>query len=227
MRPTEEQYRGMKTALRERKKEFVAAVAAKNKTAQRDAGIGVVRAIYLCLLNDSEILDEGLLTPLGAVESAVFDAGRGAKVALFKPEPRSEKPASTKPTGTTRENTQGMFAFALELLKTGGKMGIDLAAKWIVAEASKLRIVDEAGYPIDAKRIITWRKDICRGKAPDEARETFDGLRRLPKHAVLLGRAPIPKKREACKALVIGILKSSRDLAPQTAPRRTAPRDAG
>jgi hypothetical protein len=227
MRPTEEQYRDLKTALRERKKEFVAAIAAKNETARREAVLGTVRALVRYLLNDTEILDEGLLAVLGAVESAVFDAGRGAKVTLFKPQPTNEKPASTKPTRTTQENTQGMFAFALELLKTGAKIGIDSAAKWIVAEARKLGIVDEAGDHIDATRIIAWRKDIAAGRGPVEARETFEGLRQLPMHAAMLKGAPTPEKRKTCETLVIGILKSSRDFAPQTAPRRTAPRRAG
>jgi len=216
--PTKEQYRDLKRALRGRKKEFDAAVAAQNETARREAVLGALRALVVYLYKDTEIVEEGLLTVFGAVDSAVVDIGCGAKkVALFEPESTNETPASTKPTRTTQENTQGMFAFALELLRAG-KMGIDPAAKWIVGEARKLGIVDEAGCPIDAKRIISWRKEIRAGRAPSEARETFDGMHWI--YAEIL-RSARPEKRDECKAVVIGILKSSRDLAPQTAPRRT------
>jgi hypothetical protein len=229
--PSAERYRDLIAKLREAS---VALIAAEDDLAKLAIGSGALQAVILYLSKDAEVLDGQLTRPLAVVENAIHDAGRGAKPAvLFKPKPpppEKKKDLPTKPSRTRRENVQGMLAFALELLKAG-KMGTDLAARWIATEARKLNVSTEDGSPIDAKQIKQWRTDIRRtdiprgkAKAPSEACETFALMRQIPNHAWVLNGTPVAKKRERCEALAMAIVKSLAGTMPRSAPKMIRPR---
>jgi hypothetical protein len=214
--PSEARYRDLIATLRETKKAYDGAGDEKARLA---AAVRAQQAVILYLLGDVEVAEGYLTAPLAALENAAFDAGRGATVALLEHTPER----SGKPTRTTRENIQGELAFALELL-IAGKVGTDLAARWVAAEARKWNVAAEDGSPIDAKQVKNWRTDIRRRKAPAEACETFDNMRHLPHVAPLLMGIPIADKRERCEYLARAIIKANAAGAPRSAPKTMRPR---
>jgi hypothetical protein len=225
--PSAKRYSDLIAKLREASLAFV---AAEDDPARLAIGSTALQAVILYLSKDSEVLDGQLTRPLAVVENAIHDAGRGAKPAvLFEPKhpppppPEDKKLLPSKPSRTTRENVQGALAFALEL-SIAGKKGTDLAAHRIATEARKLRVFALDGSPIAAKQIKNWRTDIRRRKAPAEACETFEGLRQMPNHALLLRGTPVVGKRERCEALATAIIKALAGTMPRSAPKMSGPR---
>jgi hypothetical protein len=116
VKPTEEQHRDLKRTLGRTKKEFD---AAENEIGRLEAGLQASRAVISYLGNDGEVADQLLTAPLGALEVALFDSGRGANVPLLKHAPKEPG----KPSHIAKQSVQGMLAFALELLTTGEGWG--------------------------------------------------------------------------------------------------------
>jgi hypothetical protein len=102
--PSAQRYRGFLDALRKNVLAFDSAEHDKQRLA---AALAVLQEVVLYLQGDEEIADERLARPLGWLESAVNDSGRGAKVAALKP----AAPVTGRPTDLAREPVQGALAF--------------------------------------------------------------------------------------------------------------------
>jgi hypothetical protein len=161
---------------------------------QRQAEIDALDTVINLLLGNIAVVNEVLTKMLANVRNALHDAACGANLAELLPQPTNGGLAErkgTKPSGTSAQRTQGMLAFALELLIVAAQIKTPHAVEWLVAEALK------AGVSIDPRRVVVWRKKINsdlwrtparpgRLQAPVEASKVFRQLAAVPQHAVLL-----------------------------------------
>ena len=168
--PSEAKYQALLNTLRYNAKSFDAAESDMDRLT---AGIEALQAVVIYLISDAAVAGDLLTRPLAGVESAVFNARRGATVPLLEHAP--ERPG--KPTGTRREEVQGAVAFALQLRAASG-MGTDRAADWVASVAWKAGLRCEDGARIIAAQVKNWRAEIQRGKAPAKACATFEENRR-------------------------------------------------
>jgi hypothetical protein len=197
-----------------------AAVDAANDNKDRlEAGLGALRAVIRYLHGDRDVLDKLLTKPLALIENAASDARQGAAPEILNHAPADGK---KKSSGAWRERVQGTMAFTLELFIAAGT-GKEIAAKRIVTVARNLGVRADDGSPVVARQVVSWRYEINRGKAPVEARATFDGLRQM--HSELLRRPsnetqPQREKRAAeCQARALGAIKALAAIAPRSAPK--------
>ena len=79
--PSAQRYRGFLDALR---KNVLAFDCAEHDEQRLAATLAVLQGVALYLQGDEEIADERLARPLGWLESAVNDSGRGASVAALE-----------------------------------------------------------------------------------------------------------------------------------------------
>jgi hypothetical protein len=220
--PNEEKYRVLIGALRESTRRMEA--ADKNdddgRRARLRAGFEALQEVIIYLSGDPEIGKEGLTRPLGLIENALRDAGRGAKPPLLEHSPEG---TGSKPSGTTREDVQGGVAAALQVLATAGGWGTAKATEWIVAEARRMKLRCVDGAPIAAKQIKGWRAEMNKGRGPAAAQATFEdfcGYERA-KPWWKLPRSHPAKRTEAQRAAgkIIAVLAHT---TPQAAPKATA-----
>ena len=214
MRPTEEQYHALKAVLVYMKTKYNAAEQ-ENEIARLEAGLGQLRALFLYLQNDPEIADNFLLRPLAALESALFDSGRGANPALLDHVP--ERPG--RPAGLARESVQGSLAFAVQLLVVGG-VGTEAACKLVADIARRLGVRAEDGGALTGRQIKSWRAEISREKAPRGACETFAKLHCLPPYneAFRPERRLQPLPRQWHEKSAGAVVKALAATAPRSGP---------
>jgi hypothetical protein len=166
---------------------------------------------------DPEIADKFLLRPLGALEAALYDSGRGAKVTLLDHAPG--RPG--RPVLLAREDVQGSLAFAVELLVRGG-MRTEAACKWLASTARRQGLRSEDGAPLTARQVKSWRAEISRSKAPAGACETFSALRGMPPYSAAFPTAPEqePLPPQGHEVLAGAIIKSLAATAPRSGPKK-------
>jgi hypothetical protein len=99
------------------RKNVLAFDSAEHDEQRLAAALAVLQGVVLYLQGDEEIADERLARPLGWLESAVNDAGRGASVAALKP----ATPVAGRPTDLAREPVQGALAFRRRIAGHCGK----------------------------------------------------------------------------------------------------------
>jgi hypothetical protein len=230
--PSEERYRELIAVLRETTTKSLHPIPSHTTeeaaALQLSLGLRALRAVMLYLQGDVEVLDGLLTRPLGLIETAVYNAGEGAKPALLNPPP----PAAVDKDGelvsrkgkvpfTAREQVQGCLAFAVELL-VASQMGKVRAIDWVAAEARRYRVLTEDGAPVTTRQIENCRSEISRGKAPAGACETFEGLRHMPTHAALLKGPHAAAKSGVCEARARGLIKALAASAPLAAPKQTS-----
>jgi hypothetical protein len=105
---------------------------------------------------------------LGRVANALHDVWWNAsRPALFDlPSPDG------KISNTAGFLCEGHLAAALEILILSG-MKLAEAKKWMDSEIRAARLVDEAGNPIDSKRIASWRNNFSKGVGAAYGRAFF------------------------------------------------------
>jgi hypothetical protein len=211
MVPSEQRYCELLAALRQTTK---AVLEAKDDKARLDAGRAALRAVILYLVADEEVCGGTLTYPLGIVENALHDAGRGATVALLDHTP--EQPGKSR--GTSQEDVQGSLAFALELLTSGG-MGTARAAAWVAGEASKVRLRSADGTPIKPAQITEWRKKIHRRTGPTAAQKVYWSQRDYDPALLAQPRSEI--KFAGCQRAAKVLIRSLAAIYPQAAPKQT------
>ena len=113
MRASEGQYRHLKAALGDMAMKYD---AAETEIARLEAILGQLRALILYHQNDREIADKFILRPLGALEAALYDCGRGAKVPLLDHAP--ERPG--RPVRLAREDGKGRWRSPSSCLSRDG-----------------------------------------------------------------------------------------------------------
>lgn len=178
--------------------------------------LSAIQGVITYLGYDRAVIDGMLTSPLGAIENALHNAGRGATVTLLEHAP--ERPG--KPSRTVREDVQAGLAIAVELL-VAAKMAAGVSVRWVAAEARRADVRAEDGSAISREQIESWRSEIGRGKAPAGARETFAFMRRYPQHAELLRPPRDEAKRPRAKALARGLVEALGGIAPRAASPRT------
>jgi hypothetical protein len=180
-----------------------------------------LQAMMTYLRFDPEVLDDDLTRPIALLLNAAYDASKGASPSLLDHKPAEGK----KPTGLAREEIQGVMAFALALM-CAAKMGTHLGAQWCADEARKSKVLCEDGSFITAKQIITWRKEITGGRAPEAARKTFDGWRNdrstIASTGTILAGLRTSRDHQTAKATVQLLIKHLAGAAPESAPKRKA-----
>jgi len=178
MKLRNERYRTMLAVLRKNARVYHA--AKPDESAVRlQSGIESLQAVILFLLAEEDPSGERLTAPLAAIESSVYNAGRGAKPELFI----HEMARGGKPDFTSKEEVQGGLAYALEILRwagTGKTLAADAA--WVAAEARLGGLRSENGSEITKEQIKDWRVAIkkplgAKGGAPAGARAMFDMFR--------------------------------------------------
>jgi hypothetical protein len=191
------------------------ATAAYDK-AEDDAGrlaavLSALQAVICDLSTDRTILAEQLIRPLGAIEAALHDAGRGATVPLLThPAARSGPPDFV-----TRDTAQADLAFAMELLVVA-KFGTGEAAKWVANEARRAGLRSDAGEPITARQIQRWRADASSGSAPEGVVDTWAFLRRMPFHAAILNGPKAAEKRPAAEVRARALIEAAAAMTPRS-----------
>lgn len=208
--PSEERYQKLVAALRKNKSAFAAAVDEK---ARLDCGLEDIRAFILYLHGDKDVLDECLTAPIGAIESAVYDAGQGANPSLLQHSPL--RPG--KPAFMAKEQVQGGLAAALHILKVGN-WGAGRAADWVARKAREHGVFSEDGAPISARQITSCRKDIGGRKGPKGAIEAHDMI--VGAYTTRLKQLPEGDKRRGCEALAEAAIKSLAADCPQSGPKQ-------
>ena len=214
--PSEERYRAMIAVLREAAKSFDATLNAEARNvALLEAGLTQLRAVIRYLHSDPEVLDGRLTRPLGAIESAVFDAGRGATVPLLEHAPADSK----KPQFTTREHVQGALAYAVEMLRASG-MGQEHSVQQVASLARQFGVCTDGGITVTARQIASWRSEIRKERGASGAYETFETLRGMPLYGEVLRGPRTVAKRDRCEALARALVKSVAASSPLSAPKR-------
>ena len=214
MRASEGQYRHLKAALGDMAMKYD---AAETEIARLEAILGQLRALILYHQNDREIADKFILRPLGALEAALYDCGRGAKVPLLDHAP--ERPG--RPVRLAREDVQGSLAFAVELL-VAGRRGTEAACEWVATTARRQGLRSEDGAPLTARQVKSWRAEISRGKAPAGACETFVHLRCMRPYSAAFrtasGQQPLPQ--QGYEVLAGAFIKGLAATAPRSGPKK-------
>jgi hypothetical protein len=220
--PSEQRYRELIDELRDTTQSFN---GAKDDEARLVLGRRALREVMRYLWCDPEVLNGKLTKPLAVLRGALYDVEQGAKPKLLNP-PRPEredpsnnrlKPHMGKASGTAGETIQGSLAFALELLARGG-MSTGKGADWVADKARQEYARCADGSPIAPRQIKNWRAEISRGKAPQEARETFERLRNC--HTSLLSEPRSELKRRKCEFHAAMLIKAGGLAAPGSAPNQ-------
>jgi hypothetical protein len=189
---------------------------AEGERERLDLCLSALRGVIIYLGHDPAVVDERLTSPLGEIENALHNAGRGATVPLLEHAP--DRPG--KPTGTVREDVQAGLAIAVDLL-VASRMRAGDAVRWVAAEARRTGVRAEDGGAISHEQIESWRSEISREKAPAGARETFGYMRRYPHHAELLKSPRTEAKRPKAEALARGLISALGGIDPRAASPRT------
>ena len=170
-----------------------------------------------------------LMRPLGNIENALHDAGKGASPALL-----NHEPTASKPTDTTRENVQAMLAIAVDLLMAA-QIGKDVAIRWIARECRVQGAVDVDGGAITTKQINGWRTEIKKQarilaepgrqtsqkqRAPVTTAKEYADLKKLPEHAAILKGPHDASKRQHAEARARALIRTIAALMPRSAPRQ-------
>ncbi len=211
--PSAQRYRGFLDALR---KNVLAFDSAEHDEQRLAAALAVLQGVVLYLQGDEEIADKRLARPLGWLESAVNDSGRGASVAALKP----AAPVAGRPTDLAREPVQGALAFGVELLVIAAKVPPNEAANFVAREARKL-VFSEGGDEIAGEQIAGWRRELKRTRGTAGGRARF---RELCKEHRLLLKAHSASERRRCELLVVGLIKAVSVFGPRSAPNRRGKR---
>jgi hypothetical protein len=221
--PSEERYEKLIVRLRESTKAFDAAQRDwdkvrgnsikedKARRAAHSAGVAAIQACIQFLLGDKDVHRERLTRPLGALESAAYDALQGANPRLLQHSPTRTGKAAL----TSREQVQGVLAGALDLLMAA-KMGTHVAAVWVAKEAQKQGVTSEDCTPIAPRQIISSRKEIIQGRAPQGAKDAFYLLTNA--YEKRLEQLDLADRREGAEALARAAIKSLAAISPVSAP---------
>lgn len=220
--PSEDRYRQLLAALRDATKHIEAADT-DDQDGRRErltAGYTALQEVIIYLSGDPEVRTGGLTRPLGLIENALRDAGRGAAPPMLDLNPEGP---GTKPRGTTREDVQGGVAAAVEVLAAGGGWNTGPATDWVVAEARRKQLSCVDGSPITLRQASTWRSEIKKRKAPAEAQRAFDELCEYERAKAWwnLPRSH-PAKRTEAKTAAAQIIAFLANIVPRTAPRLTS-----
>jgi hypothetical protein len=183
------------------------------------AGVSALQDVMQYLNCYTVIFDELLTRPLGAIESAVYDAGQGATPRLLE----HGSSRAGKATLTSREQVQGGLAAAIKTLKLGGR-GTQIAADWIFQEAKRHGVVTQDGAEVTAHQLKSWFKEMNSRRGPQGAIEAFDLIKRA--HAKRLKQIPLADKRKASEALALSVVKSFATNSPQSAPGQNRQTDS-
>jgi len=197
--PAPDRYRRLKAVLHAQTEAFD---SAEDDRTRLEAGVCALRAVITYLHGDVEVLEKFLTRPLAIVENAIADRAKGAMPIVLDQMP--ENPGR-KPSLTWRENVQACMAFAVKLLIAAG-MKAGPAGKRVAALARQYSVHCDDGTLIDARRIRSWRLEIQNRRAPEGARQTYDGLQNL--HASLLSSDDDERRRWECEARAVGCVKA-------------------
>jgi hypothetical protein len=213
--PTQTRYDALLAALRKLKKSYD---GAKNDKARLDIGIEAFREVILYLQADADVRAEGLTRPLGLIENAVYDAGRGAKPPLL-----NHPPEGSKPTGITQESVQAALAWAVELMVRAGEMKAAAAVKWVAAEGRRVGLSDPSGGAVDSKQIIQWRKNLRAGRATAGAAREWEQAQRHAADIALLKMPMSDLRRVRAQQSARAWILCVSNIAPRSAPTPRSP----
>ena len=130
---------------------------AKDHRQSLDSCEDALQAVMHYLLGDEEVRREHLTHPLGLAHDALHNAGQGATVPLL-----NHGPEHYRPVGLMSDHLKAHLAFALELLINAG-IGVEDAANEVTSRC-RGRIHTHDGGEILATQLLSWRKEINRGK---------------------------------------------------------------
>jgi hypothetical protein len=216
--PAPDQYPKLLEMLRGRARAFE---EAEDDRGRLQVALESYRHVLMYLRSDSEVNSSTVLRPLEFLRVKASDIERGAKPFDFKPDG-----VGTKPTGTQRENIQGMLAYAFELL-ISCDFSQDEALRWLTAEIRKAGVRTENDSAIPKDQIRDWRNEIRRRAkpratrgAPMEACGTYELLRQKisPELRSLDGNRE--KKQRRAREIALSLIKVVRDAGPNLAPDR-------
>jgi hypothetical protein len=129
---------------------------------------------------------------LARIANALHDIyDSNSRPALFE---LDRRPAS--PGDTAGVECEGLLAAALEIVIRGG-MKLAEAKGWLDREMREAGLVDEAGNPIRAERVASWRSNFRKGQGAKHARRLFD--RKIEERKPLLVAPNGDLKRAACQ----------------------------
>jgi hypothetical protein len=216
--PAPDQYQKLLEMLRGRAAAFE---EAEDDRGRLQVALESYRHVLMYLRSDSEVNFSTVLRPLEFLRVKASDIERGAKPFDFKPDG-----AGTKPTGTQRENIQGMLAYAFEVL-ISGDFSQDEALRWLTSEIRKAGVRTENDSAIPKDQIRDWRNEIRRKAklkatrgAPMEACGTYELLRQKFSPELRSLDGDREKKQRRARVIALSLIKVVRDAGPNLAPDR-------
>jgi hypothetical protein len=160
---------------------------------------------------NTPFVPQGATDLLGRVANALHDVRwNNSRPALFD----GLAPAMPFPD-TVGIWCEGSLAAALEILIAGG-LKLAAAKAWLEQEIQGAGLVDEAGNPIGAERVASWRGNFRKGIGAANARLSFDSV--IEDHKALIAAPKDSRKSDACEAAARGLIRLLALTANRTVP---------
>jgi hypothetical protein len=180
-------------------------------SSELDEGLRALRAVMAMFTSDPNLADSGVNRALAGIHAALHDVRQGARPSVFPVSGRG------RPTNLYADEMRGLLAAALDLLKVHGRMPVAAASAWLARELKEAGVRDEAGRPIPARRLQTWREEASAGVGPEASRERLWELRgryrQMPWDSLTA-----EDRRAAAQARAHSIVTLVRDYGPASAP---------